>query len=102
MSQEEHIEGYIVDIACLRKYPKAEMPHRAKEHTRQCSLAGHCIESGFGLVGKAGDVQLLDADATPLVIDAILSSNLQHGIRLRAKRAQDNGEMKTVRIETVE
>jgi hypothetical protein len=41
----ETIEGFVVDIACLRKYPRSEWNERAHGHTRTCALMGHCVES---------------------------------------------------------
>lgn len=45
--KDETLEGYVVDIACLRKWPRAEWASRAARHSRGCSLEGHCLESGY-------------------------------------------------------
>lgn len=74
-NQTENLEGYVVDIICLRKYPQDELLERAKVHTRKCSLAGHCTESGFGLVDEKGQISLLDPHSTPQLLDAIVSSD---------------------------
>lgn len=74
-SQTENLEGYVVDIICLRKYPQDELLKRAKVHTRKCSLAGHCTESGFGLVDGEGKISLLDPHATPQLLDVIVNSD---------------------------
>lgn len=84
--QTENLSGYIVDIICLRKYPRSELLERAKVHTRKCSLAGHCTESSFGLVDENGQLALLDPQATPQLLDAIVSSDwrsLAEGIAIR-------------------
>ena len=49
MGSIETLEGYVVDIICIRRYPQEEMLGRARVHTRHCGLAGHCAESGYGL-----------------------------------------------------
>ncbi|MEC4812862.1 MAG: hypothetical protein SAK29_06245 [Scytonema sp. PMC 1069.18] len=67
----ETIEGYVVDIACIRKYPQNELLERAQTHSRNCGLSGHCIESGYGLVNDEGYLKLLDSKATLSVLDAI-------------------------------
>lgn len=43
---EEVAEGYVVDFACLREYSTSEMTKRTREHTKECVLMAHCIESG--------------------------------------------------------
>ena len=48
----EILEGDVVDIICLRKYPADEYAERARKHTRACALKGHCIESGYALDAK--------------------------------------------------
>ena len=48
----EIVEGYVVDLACLRRYPQKEYTARATEHTTECALMGHCVESGYGLSAR--------------------------------------------------
>lgn len=70
-SGDEHIEtldGDVVDIACVRKYARSSLAERAREHTRECALMGHCVESGYALVAVNGQVALLDSEATPIVL----------------------------------
>jgi len=97
----ETLEGYVVDLICLRKYPADEYVERAKEHTKACALDGHCVESGFGLVSHDGRVALLDPPATPRVLDAVRASDREAGIRLRVTREQDGGEMQTATVEEI-
>jgi hypothetical protein len=95
----ETLDGYVVDLICLRKYPAGEYAERARAHTRACALDGHCIESGFGLVSADGRVALLDPSATPLVVDAVRGSEREAGIRLRVRREERDGAIKTVDVE---
>lgn len=100
MDEQEHLDGYIVDVACLRKYRQDELLERAREHTRDCALHGHCIESGYGqsgygLVTDDGRVLLLDPKATPLVVDHVETSDPQEGIRVQVTRQREDGEMVT-------
>ena len=89
----------MVDLACLRKYPQDELLGRARRHTRACALMGHCMESGYGLVGEEGKLSLLDANATSLVVDALRATYLEQGIKIRATRESKDGVMQTVRVD---
>lgn len=100
---EEILEGYVVDIACLRKYPRAELAARARGHSRECGMMGHCIESGFALVDEAGGVALLDPAATPKVVSALEATDREKGIRMRATRRPDqDGHMETDRLDLLD
>ena len=101
MKQYETIEGYVVDQACLRKYPQAELLERARVHTKQCALMGHCVESGYGLVDDRGRPQLLEPGATPDLVKAIEDSQREKGIRLRVIRKMEDGEMITTEVKEV-
>ena len=94
----ETLEGYVVDIACLRRYPRAELLERARTHSKECATMGHCVESGFGLVAEDGSLSLLDANATPLVLDLVRQSE-GSGLKLRVRREMRDGDMETTRAE---
>ena len=96
--KQEVLEGYVVDVACLRKYPLDELLGRAQRHTRACALMAHCIESGYGLVGEDGGLALLDANATVMVVEALRSIYLEKGVRLRITREAKGESMETVRV----
>jgi hypothetical protein len=100
-NNKEVFEGYVLDLACIRKYPQDELLERGKAHTRNCALMGHCIESGYGLVNENGDVRVLDAKATPLVIEKVGGGSREKGIKLRAFREKNEKEMETTAIEEV-
>lgn len=97
----ETLEGYVVDLACLRKYPQGELAERARIHSKACALMGHCLESGYGLVDEEGHTSLLDMESTLMVLDAIRDSGKEQGIKLRARREMRDKEMQTVSIEVV-
>ena len=99
-SKGASVEGYVVDIACVRKYPREELLRRAREHTKKCALMGHCVESGYALV-HADRVVLLDHEATPKVVAAVGASDRESGIKLRAERQMQDGEMRTTAVEEV-
>lgn len=101
MPDSETLEGYVVDIICLRKYPADEYGARARRHTRACALEGHCVESGFALVDEAGRSVLLDPGATLPVVDAVRASRREAGIWLRVQRGRRDGKMQTVSAEEV-
>ncbi len=98
----ESIEGYVVDIACLRKYPHNELLERARAHTKSCAVMGHCVESGYGLVNDEGRLALLEPQATPRVLDVIRRSTRDQGIKVRATRQMEDAEMKTTRVEEMD
>lgn len=100
-ARTEALEGYVVDLICLRRFPRDELLERARAHTRACALDGHCIESGYGLVGEDGRLSLLDPAATPQVVTAVQESPRSHGIRVRVTREQQGEEMHTARVEEV-
>ena len=99
--QAEILEGYVVDIACLRKYPQEELLERARAHTNECAIMGHCLESGYGLVGEDNKLFLLDAKATLMVLDAARSSDHTQDIKLSVKREMNGKEMETKSVEVV-
>lgn len=100
-NQTETLQGYVVDVACIRNYPQNELLERARTHTRDCGLHGHCIESGYGLVNEWGQLALLDAKATMQVLETIRSSGRETGIQLRAIREMNNGEMETTSVQEI-
>lgn len=100
-SSGNSVEGYVVDLACLRRYPPQEYLRRAREHTSDCALMGHCMESGYGLVGDGGRVVLLDTHATTLVVDRLRGGGSGRGIVLRADREDQDGEMVTTSVTEV-
>lgn len=97
-TQHEVLEGYVVDQACLRKYPQDELLERARVHTTECALMGHCIESGYGLVSAEGRPLLLEPAATTRVVERQRSTSHEKGVRLRATREMQDGHMKTVDV----
>lgn len=94
----ETLEGYIVDIACLRRYPRAHWLDKARTHSRTCSLEGHCLESGYGLVGEDGSLALLDTAATLKIADLVRRSDRDQGARARVVRSVEGGEATTVEV----
>lgn len=101
VSDREMLEGYVVDIACLRKWLHRNVPEKARAHTRQCSLEGHCLESGFGLVDEAGNIALLDPEATPRIAEAVKQSSRDQGIRLRVERESRDSRGVTTKVEEI-
>ena len=93
---DEELTGLVVDIACLRKYRRSEVVEKAKEHTRECLLMGHCIESGYGLVTDTGEIRLLDTLATPRIVALVSEDGRDRGNKLKVLRSWDEeGGMQT-------
>ena len=99
-ASSETLEGYVVDLACVRKHSCDEQLERAERHTKQCALMGHCVESGYALVSEHG-VAMLDAKATTAIVDTLLRSRSEQGIRLRVRRERNENEMETIRVEEI-
>ena len=97
----ETAEGWVLDIACLRKYPREEYAERAQAHTTECSTMGHCLESGYALVGADGGVTLLDPEATAPVLDALRRSDREAGVWLRVRREPAGDALAPVEVAEV-
>lgn len=96
--RDSPVEGYVVDLACLRRYPPTAYRQRAQEHTVDCALMGHCVESGYALVDEAGRPHRLDSHATGLMVQCLQDTDRKQGIYVRADRQEADGEMVTVDI----
>lgn len=96
----EVIVGYVVDIACLRRYPP-DLAGRAAAHTKSCATMGYCIESGYGVVALDGTLTLLEDHATPRVVQALLPTNRDAKLRVRVTRDEVDGEMRTSDVRLV-
>lgn len=100
-TQRESWAGYVIDIACLRQAPSADLLDRASVHATACGLMGHCIESGFAVVDYDGGVHLLEPDATTDVVRELLRSGVDEGLVLHVVRELDGHEMRTVKVQPV-
>ena len=78
----ERIEGYIVDMHCVRQWPQYAWEDRARKHLTSCAEAH--LESGFCLVDSCAVP--LDAAATPMVLRALREVGDERGVKLRALR----------------
>lgn len=94
----ESVEGYVIDVACVRKNARDELLEKARSHTRECALMGHCVESGYGLVTEDDRLTLLDPNATRKVVDMVEESDTQQGIRLQVTRDEQDGTMETTTV----
>jgi hypothetical protein len=95
----ETVEGYVIDVGCIRKNPRDELLEKARTHSRECALMGHCVESGYGIVTEDDRVTVLDPEATPTVVRTVEESDTEEGIRLRVQRDEEDGAMETTDIE---
>lgn len=101
-AQRDRWTGYVIDIACVRKAPSADLLDRATVHTTACALMGHCVESGCALVDYDGHVHLLEPAATTQVVQELLATGVEEGLCLEVVREIDGHEMRTVEIQAVE
>lgn len=101
VENQEVLEGYIVDLSCLRKYPQKELFQRARTHSKECALMGHCLESGYGVVDENAGLTVLDSKATPQVFDAVRKCEQKQGIRLQIVRELKEGEMQTRSVQLI-
>lgn len=95
VTDTESAEGYVIDVACVRKNPREELLDKARDHSKECALMGHCVESGYGLVSEDDHLTLLDPKATQKVVNVVEESDTQEGIRLRVTREERDGTMET-------
>lgn len=97
----ETLEGYVIDIACVRKNPRGDLLTKAETHTKECALTGHCVESGYAVVTEDDTLALLDAGATPRIVEVVENSKDEQGHRVRVERGREDGEMTTTTVEEV-
>lgn len=93
------VEGYVIDVGCVRKNARDELLEKARTHSRECALMGHCVESGYGIVTDDDQLTVLDSEATPQVVTVVEDSDTQEGIRLRVTRERSDGQMETTDVE---
>lgn len=98
----ETVEGYVVDTRCIRKNPREDLLEKGRNHTRDCTLMGHCIESGYGIITEDDRLTILDPSATPNVVDVARETETSEGIYLRVTREARDGKMETVSVEELE
>ena len=97
----ETVQGYVMDVACVRKSPQRELVERSQAHTRDCALMGHCAESGFALISETGQIALLDDHATLMIVDIVRQSRNDHGIKVQVTRNKQGEKMETSRVEEI-
>ena len=100
-SRTETVDGYVIDVGCIRKNARDELFEKARTHTRKCALMGHCIESGYGIVTEDDRLIVLDAAATPHVVDAVEGTDTEEGIKLRVTRERQDEQMETTAVEGI-
>lgn len=99
----ETLDGYVIDVGCVRKNARDDLLEKARTHSRECALMGHCVESGYGIVTEDDQLTVLDSEATPKVVDVVGESETQEGIRLRVERNQgEDDTMKTTAVEEID
>lgn len=100
-TDSETLEGYVLDIACVRKNARDDLLEKAETHTKECALTGHCVESGYAVVTEDDQLMLLDASATPKIVDVVKNSEDEQGHRVHVERGREDGEMTTTTVEEV-
>ena len=90
--------GWLVDIACLRRYAPGDVARRAAIHTTACARMGHCVESGYGVVDRGGRLRLLDTHATPMIVQLLRTTEQEQGLWIEADRQSDDGDLETVAV----
>lgn len=99
----ETLDGYVIDVGCIRKNARDDLLENARTHSRECALMGHCVESGYGIVTDDDRLTVLDSEATPKIVDVVGDSETDEGIRLHVQReAGDDDTMETTTVEEIE
>lgn len=91
----ERVEGYVVDMHCIRQWPQAQWQERARKHLTTC--AEEHLESGFCLVD--GCAVPLDPAATQMVLRTLREIGDEKGALLRALRKNSDGMMVTTYVD---
>ncbi len=100
MTASETVEGYLIDVGCIRKNARDDLLEEARNHSSECALMGHCVESGYGVVTEDDRLTVLDPEATPMIVDAVEESSTDEGVRLRVRREPGKGgTLETVGVE---
>ncbi len=97
----ETVDGYVIDVGCIRKNARDNLLEKARTHSRECALMGHCLESGYGIVTNEDRLTVLDAEATPKIVNTVEESGTEEGIRLRVQREEQDESMETTSIEEI-
>lgn len=97
----ETLSGYVIDVGCIRKNTRDELLEKARTHSRECALMGHCVESGYGIVTEADRLTVLDSEATPKIVETVKECDTEEGIRLRVQREERDGAIETTSIEEI-
>lgn len=95
----ETLNGYVIDVGCIRKNARDDLLEKARTHSRECALMGHCVESGYGIVTEADRLTVLDPDATPKIVETVTECATEEGIRLEVRREERDGAMETTSVE---
>jgi hypothetical protein len=97
--RKEVLEGYVVDLACIRTTPYNDLQKFSREHSVNCGLMGHCVESGYGLIDDEGKIQILDSKATSEVVSILENNrNNKKGIKSHVEREMENGRIHTTNV----
>ena len=99
----ETLDGYVIDVGCIRKNARDELLEKARTHSRECALMGHCVESGYGIVTEDDRLTVLDSGATPKIVNVVGDSQTEEGITLRVQRQKGEDEtMETTAVEEID
>jgi hypothetical protein len=94
----EILSGYVVDYYHARNWASDELLENASYHSKELSLLGQSIESGFVIVNYQTGIQLTDNYATPLIIQILMSTNSEVGIQIRIERELHDDGMRSILV----
>lgn len=94
----ETVVGYAIDGGCIRKNARDNLLEKARTHSKECALMGHCVQSGYGIVTEEDRLTMLDSDATLEVVHAVEDSDLEEGIELCVTREERDEKMETMSV----
>ncbi len=102
MAISETVEGYLIDVGCIRKNARDDLLEKARTHSSECALMGHCVESGYGIVTEDDRLTVLDSEATPKIVNVVEESTTEEGIRLRVHREEQDEIVETTNVEELD
>jgi hypothetical protein len=96
---EATVEGYVVDIACLRRYPETEYAKRSRAHTTGCVADGSLRRERLRPGRRRRSPPPLDTHATPHVVAVLREASTTEAVYLVVERTWEDGEMVTQQVQ---
>ena len=98
----EVLDGYVIDLDCLRTARRDALLRVAAHHPRACALSAAFSITAFALVDHDGAVHVLDDAATRFVIALLWRADDGRALAVRVHREVRHGRMETVAVSALD